>query len=335
MDKSLGINIIDKIGQIVNAPLNNQYFSTGILVLLVLYCGMLSTKLTNPIVPLLKSVYVKLLFGIVIIFTFRKNRAISLMLLVALVLTMQTSDKINTANKISEAITNNNNLTENMLLNEQIQLIINEENQKPESNRLSSEEIVQIAEERVQNILIEQTRTAENEIIPNEVTQQYSEAVSTEENVEEENIVEEQESIVEDNIVNEEILNKSLPAISRVIVEEEMKREAVLPNQTEPTLISGFDKRLITEESLNSVSENVPTKKVPIINLTENVDGFDKSSPLEEQIQNMKGTQLNNNNTRSSRGLNVNKKCNLCTLKKPEQDLSNVNAYEGNALASY
>ena len=335
MDKSLGINIIDKIGQIINDPLNNQYLSTGILVLLVLYCGMLSTKLNNPVVHLLKNVYVKLILGIVIVATFKKNKAISLMLLVALVLTSQTSEKVNTANKISEAITNNNNLTENMLLNEQIQLIIDEESQKSEQDRLSSEEIVQVAEERVQNIIIEQTRVSENEIIPNEVTTQYSEAVPSEENisVQQENVVE--ENVVEENVVNEEIINKSLPAISRVMVEEEMKKEAVLPNQTEPTLISGFDKRLITEESLTSQSENVPSQKVPITKLSEGVDGFDKSSPLEEQIKNLNGTQLSTNNTRSSRGLNLNKKCNLCTLKKPEQDLSKVNAYEGDSLAPY
>ena len=334
MDNLSGINLIKKIEAIVNDPLNNQYLSTGLLVLIVLYSGMLSTKLSNPVVPLLKSGLVKILLGIVIVLTFKKNTAISLITLTALVLSIQTTKKINAATKISEVITENNqiNITENILLKEQIEVIVNEENLKPENVRLSSEEIIQVAEERVQNIMMEQTRAPESEIVANEVKQQYSEAIP-EENVVEENVVE--ENVIEENVVEEEIINRSLPAISRVIVEEELKKEAVLPEISEPTKISGFDKSNITEETLASVSEIVPIEEVPVTKVKSQMPGFDKSSPLEEQIQKIQGTQITNNNTRSSRGLKVNKKCNLCTLKKPEQNMDNVTAYGGNSLASY
>ena len=89
--------------------LNNQYLSTGILVLIVLYSGMLSTKLTNPLLPLIKNNLVKMLLVSIIILTFNKNKPLFLMTIVALVLSMQTSKKDYTINRINDSITQNIN----------------------------------------------------------------------------------------------------------------------------------------------------------------------------------------------------------------------------------
>ena len=98
-------------------------------------------------------------------------------------------------------------------------------------------------------------------------------------------------------------------------------------------MISGFDKSFPNEENLGG-NTDVVTPEIHEEQINYSIKGFDKSSPLEEQINNIKGTQITTNNTRSSRGLNINKKCNLCTLKKQEQN-ANITAYDGDSLATY
>ena len=54
----------------------------------------------------------------------------------------------------------------------------------------------------------------------------------------------------------------------------------------------------------------------------------------EEQIKNVQDlTFQDGDNIRSSRGLKVNSKCNLCSLKK--QGNANVSPYEGESLANF
>ena len=416
MENPTAINFIDKSEQLVNDPVNNQYLSTGILVLIVLYSGILSTKLTNPILPLINNFFVRILLSVLVFLTFQKNTALSLMIIIAIVLSMQSEKKNKAADDINDAISKNNNKEEKEnFLNELIQMILNEENLKPENARLSSEEIIQVAEERAKKINQESVSEEnvelhshehdhehdhEENVLPLENIQLESEGIPPKEEHEMEqtilpdglldqsiltndgmqqeilpanilnekilsNVMQESElsknlipevaiphslvqeeastnnlvkeenlpsDVIEEEIVEEQILNKSLPAISRVMVEEKIK-EATVPKKINTKNITGFDKTRITEESLQSISETVPLKEIPEIKVTKDIPGFDKISPLEEQIHNIRGTQVMKNNTKSNRGLEVNRKCDMCKPKKSEN--INVTGFDGIALAGY
>ena len=263
--------------------LNNQYLSTGILVLIVLYSGMLSTKLTNPLLPLIKNNLVKMLLVSIIILTFNKNKPLFLMTIVALVLSMQTSKKDYTINRINDSITQNNlGNMHDILVNEQISIIVNEENCKPVNMKMSSDEIVKTAEERVENIVKENF-----------------DMIVSEENLKPENVRMTQEEIIHEaeertkNKLNEESKKLEVQNNSNSISSlDDVKQESLIKQ----IILDEEIKKIVSEE--NSRPDNVKLTYDEIIKVaeerTENIL-FEKTKiPLNEIMPNDKVKEYSN-----------------------------------------
>lgn len=258
--------------QFINT-LDNEYLITGVIVLLVLYSGMLSTKLTNPILPIINNALFKALLMLVCYLTFSDNKAVSIMLFIALCLSLQTSKKAKVIDSISK-------------IDNEIEII----NDEPEHI-----EEVHGHDHEHDHELIESTNDIENNVVQTEEVNMSDELPLEENKIDEESIM---------------IQNSSISPISRVLVEEEIKKVHEIENET----------GILPEANDNNVFATI--------------SGIDKSSPLEEQIKNVQDlTFQDGDNIRSSRGLKVNSKCNLCSLKK--QGNANVSPYEGESLANF
>jgi len=114
--------------------------------------------------------------------------------------------------------------------------------------------------------------------------------------------------IEENRRASEEIINDVTP-MSRILVEEEIKKnpKANIPQTQIPVPVDN--------DSLAPISDN-------------------SKSLLQEQINNTRDIDTSSVKSRSTRGLEVNKKCNLCNIKPTNNNIE-INGFGGNTLAEF
>ena len=73
----------------INFVLKNHYVSTALLLIMVLYSGMLATKTFNPLKCIFENKFSRIFLVFVILISFDKNKAISIMSAITIILSLQ------------------------------------------------------------------------------------------------------------------------------------------------------------------------------------------------------------------------------------------------------
>lgn len=301
----------------INSVLNNHYFSTALLLIMVIYSGMLATKTFNPLKCIFENKFSRIFLMLIILISFEKNKAISIMSAITIVLSLQGIKKSAFLENLSNNVIDNDSSFQRFYTNIQDNISKNIVYDNDVNDILKSE--IKLQEENANKINIKS----------------------------EEEIIEKDNSDILNNDIQETIhktINNDLAPISRVLVEEKIKEQVVIP---ENNIIPDGNEINIHSE-INYISE--------------------EQTPLNEQISNVKDTEVTNNNTKSLRGLNldknidldfkfdgyntlkpieeeinfeksvkavVNKKCNLCDQMKNKNNDGDISAYQGEQLAEF
>lgn len=309
----------------INLILSNHYISTAILLIMVLYSGMLATKTFNPLKCIFENKFSRIFLILVILISFEKNKAISIMAAITIILSLQGIKK----SKFLENLSNNvidsnpnfkrfytniqNNISKNIVYDNEINDIIKTEKKIQEESTT-----------KMDNINVKE--------------QKYTPEIS-----------EEDYNLELNKNVQEETMNKTinndLAPISRVLVEEKIKEQVTISkNETIPTgneTSSYSDINYVSEKKespLNDQINNVKDTKITNnntkslrglssdqnIDLDFNFDGYNPLNPIEEEV-----------NFEKSVKAVVNKKCNLCDQMKSKNEDKNVTAYQGEQLAEF
>ena len=323
------MNNLQSFGIILDNMLANEYISTGIILLLVFYGAFIAPKLPGNISYLFRMPLFNLLVIALIVYTYTKNISISLILLVGFIISLQTLNKLDASDNIIKNITaiseeetkgiseeETKGISEEetkvtveeetkKLIEEETKKLIEEENVKLEEEQLSLEQISKLAEERVENALIEKSQKQNINEIENEI--EHSEDIYNNDIP---------PSISQNNNITldrglQSLAEETVTPISRVLVEEELKQ-----NQTQVIQES----QLPTPIDLNSFAD--------VNELQHNV------SILEDQINGSKESSQNIVTSRSKRGIDINTKCNLCNNKPTEVNNNiEIKAYSENTFS--
>ena len=342
--RSLPINIQDL--------LSNEYISTGVILLLVLYGGIAAPNLPNSIGMLFSNP----LFNLAVIFTigfvYKQNKSIALIASIAYIMSLQTLNKLRTSEVIANEIINTDPIL-TQLVGEEIKKLVAEEMKRPAEERRPSEEIRQVAEERVERHIMEESRKPIEEVRPSEEHRIFSEVLEVSEArrlVGEEMrklVAEEMRKPAEERRPSEEIRQVAEERVQIQIMEESTNQVLVNEEQNNMPLNRDIDElvrkdvtpisRVLVEEELKNQPVKVqqvqqiplPVENTSFANINDN-----ETSLLQNQIEESK---LVDTSTRSSRGIQINNKCNLCNNKpKAEQNNSiEIGAYGGNTFAEF
>lgn len=312
----------------INSVLSNHYFSTALLLIMVIYSGMLATKTFNPLKCIFENKFSRIFLMFIILISFEKNKAISIMSAVTIILSLQGIKKSVFLENLSNNVIDNqssfqkfytniqNNISKNIVYDNEVNDILKNEKNIQEENTYKL--ISKSDEDNLNSLKSEEQilKNNDNEIIKNDIQQTINKTI-----------------------------NNDLAPISRVLVEEKIKEQVKTP----------ANNNIIPEgNDINTHSE---------INYT-----YEEQTPLDEQISNVKDTEITNNNTKSLRGLNldknidldfkfdgyntlkpveeeinfeksvkavVNKKCNLCDQMKSKNNDGDISAYQGEQLAEF
>jgi hypothetical protein len=326
--------------------LSNEYTSTGIILFLVLYGGLAAPKLPSFISKLFSNPLFNLTIIFSIAYIYKKNKSIALIAAVVFIMSLQTLNKLETSGIIAKEIVRVDD--------------------HPAEERRPAEEIRQVAEERVERQIMEESRKPIEEIRPSEGQQVFSEIEPVEEEtvhsetrqlVGEEMrklVAEEMRKPVEERRPAEEIRQVAEERVENQIMEESRKpTEEVRPNEEQNNNMSlsrGIQElavesvtpisRVLVEEELKKAPINVeqvqqipvPAENMSLANINE-----DQNSPLQKQMKDTDSVAATDiiNKTRSSRGLNINKKCDLCNNKPKTNNSIEINAYDINTFAEF
>lgn len=311
----------------INFILSNHYISTALLLVMVLYSGMLATKTFNPLKCIFENKFSRIFLILIILISFEKNKAISIMAAIAIILSLQGIKKSKFLEKLSNNVIDNNPNFKRFYTNIQNNISKNIVYDNDVNDILKTEKKIQEeSPAKIENVKVK----VEEQIYTPKISEKVHD-LELNKNVQEE--------------VMNKTINNDLAPISRVLVEEKIKEQIIIPeNKTIPT-----GNEISSHSDINYVSEK-------------------QESPLNEQINNVKDTEITNNNTKSSRGLNlnknidldfnfdgyngigineeevnfeksvksvVNKKCNLCDQMKTKNEEINISAYQGEQLAEF
>lgn len=299
----------------INFVLKNHYVSTALLLIMVLYSGMLATKTFNPLKCIFENKFSRIFLVFVILISFDKNKAISIMSAITIVLSLQGIKKSAFLENLSNNVIDNQSNFQRFYTNIQNNISKNIVYDNDVNDILKNEKKIQEEETNKVDVKSEEQLTNKHE---HEIT-------------------------IKEDI--HKTINNDLPPLSRVLVEEKIKEQVEIPENN----------NIIPEgQEINIHSE---------INYTS-----EEQTPLNEQISNVKDTKVTSNNTKSLRGLNldknidldfkfdgynslkpveeeinfeksvkavVNKKCNLCDQMKNKNNDGDVSAYQGEQLAEF
>lgn len=349
--------------------LSNEYTSTGIILFLVLYGGLAAPKLPSFISKLFSNPLFNLTIILSIAYIYKKNKSIALIATVVFIMSLQTLNKLETSGIIAKEIVRvDDHPAEEIkqLVGEEMRKLVAEEMKRPAEERRPAEEIRQVAEERVERQIMEESRKPIEEIRPSEGQQVFSEVEPVEEEtvhsetrqlVGEEMrklVAEEMRKPVEERRPAEEIRQVAEERVENQIMEESRKpTEEVRPNEEQNNNMSlsrGIQElavesvtpisRVLVEEELKKAPINVeqvqqipvPAENMSLANINE-----DQNSPLQKQMKDTDSVAATDiiNKTRSSRGLNINKKCDLCNNKPKTNNSIEINAYDINTFAEF
>jgi hypothetical protein len=348
--------------------LSNEYISTGIILFLVLYGGIAAPKLPRSIAKLFSHPLFNLIIIFSIAYIYKKNKSIALIATIVFVMSLQTLNKLETSEVIAkEIVVAAKHPAEEIrhLVGEEMKKLVAEEMKRPVEERRPAEEIRQVAEERVENNIMEESRRPMEEIRPSEEQRVFSEVPQSEEQIRVSSkdkklvgeeirrlIAEEIKRPIEERRPAEEIKQVAEERVERKIIEESRKPiEEVRPNEEQNNnipLSRGIQElaeksvtpisRVLVEEELKKMpikEEQIRRIPVPIENNSLANIKEDQSSPLQNQINDTITAQPTDIRTRSSRGLNINEKCNLCNNKAKTNNSIEINAYGGNTFAEF
>lgn len=344
------MNNMQSLTSKVNELLSNEYVNTGTVVSLVLYSAIIAPNMPENLKALFSSQIFNLVIVSILAYLYTQNKAIALTGSIAFILSLQYLKKSNVAGAISEEVIRQEHPAEEVmqLVEEEIKRVISEEMRKPSEERISVEEVRQVAEERVENRIMEETRSSQEIIQPTEegtghsiVPESTQEQPTENEDVK--NLVsEEMKRIISEEIKKpsgqrmeeEEVRQVAEERIeNRIMEESRIPVEEIIPNDVTPM------SRILVEEELKKAPQNItPSKYIPVP--AENnqlaVISEEVKSPLQEQINNANGAEPTDVKTRSTRGLDINKKCNLCNVK-PIKNNNNIEikAFSGNSFAEF
>lgn len=299
----------------INSVLSNHYFSTALLLIMVIYSGMLATKTFNPLKCIFENKFSRIFLMLLILISFEKNKAISIMSAVTIILSLQGIKKSEFLENLSNNVIDNDSSFQRFYTNIQDNISKNIVYDNDLNDILKNEKKIQEENTSKVDVKSEEQLTKKHE----------------------------HETTINDDI--HKTINNDLPPISRVLVEEKIKEQVEIPENNS----------IIPEPNeINTHSE---------ISYT-----YEEQTPLDEQISNVKDTQITNNNTKSLRGLNldknidldfkfdgynslkpveeeinfeksvkavVNKKCNLCDQMKNKNNDGDISAYQGEQLAEF
>ena len=196
----------------INSVLSNHYFSTALLLIMVIYSGMLATKTFNPLKCIFENKFSRIFLMFIILISFEKNKAISIMSAVTIILSLQGIKKSVFLENLSNNVIDNqssfqkfytniqNNISKNIVYDNEVNDILkNEKNiQEENANKLISKS----DEENLNSLKSEEQifKNNDNEIIKNDIQQTISKTI-----------------------------NNDLAPISRVLVEEKIKEQVKTP----------------------------------------------------------------------------------------------------------
>lgn len=289
--------------------LQNEYVSTGIILLLVLYSALIAPKLPSTVAEIFRNPLFNLLIVTSIIYCYNKNVSISLVLLVGYIISLQTLKKIDASDIILKDISKISEEQTKKLVDS---TVIDDQDFKPPSELLEKET----------NLMKNEISMPEEEMIEDvlEESNEIQEDIKAYDNYIEHPEVESNNLISKDNENTgisldrglQSLSEKTVTPMSRVLVEEELKQYQNIDNAQ--------DSQIPTANSQNSYS-----------NLG---DDMSRCSILDNQIKESSSTKQSIVTSRSRRGLDINTKCNLCNNNSIEENNNiEIKAYSENTFS--